>query len=631
MGILLVSDLRGLATLVLVFVAFVLVRPLSGYGAPPPQQADSTGVLNQARALQREFEAIRARHLPDHLGGTGGCDERVGRMCWRYSTDPDWTPEPEPDAVRDARAGLLEGLAVLAASIPGDRWILGQRVRYAVEQRETDQALDWVGPECMAGWGWCAAARGWLLQRRGEYGAALDAFEEAGMAAAAGRARPAGGGNQRDPASGLPGVPTQAEAFRWLADSGAREWIEDGAEMALPEAAFDRDARRSRFWALADPLVLIPGNERYTEHLARLVEVAVMEDSRNPHGIPWGDDLSELHVRYGPEVGWAEARRAGSISGRPSVVGREDPLGREFTPSRDLLEDPFLSEESDWIPEFERPRDAFAVPHAPDLEPATFQLARFWRGDSVRVLGAVAAPAGFPPRHGWRPPVDRSAPPVRGVFVLPESGPEHGPEKGLAEWSGASFPGAAGAVALTLPRGRYLVSVESLDAAAFAAARARFGVDATGPPEGVAAVSDLGLLVSRGPHPASLDEAAERIAPAAFAPSGGQVRVAWELYGRQPGSGAARLQLSVSAGEGNVLRRFGRWLRLVGRPATVRLEWEEPPPAGPDPTFHVVDLDLPEMDPGEYLIELRVTLPGRDPLRAVRGLRVGPPPGPGAR
>jgi hypothetical protein len=439
------------------------------------------------------------------------------------------------------------------------------------------------------------------------------------------------GGTPRGPTSRFPGVPSQDEAFRWLADSGARDWIEDGAELALPEDALDRNARRSRFWALADPLVLIPGNERYTEHLARLVEVAVMEDSRNPHRIPWGDDLAELHVRYGPEVGWAEARRVGSISGRPSIVGREDPLGREFTPSRDLLEDPFASEESDWIPESERPREAFAVPHAPDLAPATFQLARFWRGDSVRVLGAVAAPARFPPRHAWRPAVDRSAPPRRGVFVLPEHGPEDGLETDPPQWSGAALPGAGGALALTLARGRYLVSVESLDAASFAAVRARFGLDAAGPPDGVAAVSDLVLLVSEGHHPTTLDGAAGLIAASASAPAGGQVRVAWELYGRAPPSGAARLELSVSAGEGNVLRRFGRWLRLVGRPATVRLEWQEPPPPGPGPTFHVVDLDLPEMDPGEYLIELRVNLPGRDPLRAVRGLRVGTPPGPGAR
>jgi hypothetical protein len=219
--------------------------------------------------------------------------------------------------------------------------------------------------------------------------------------------------------------------------------------------------------------------------------------------------------------------------------------------------------------------------------------------------------------------------------VIPENGREDGPKPGPeirpTEWSGATVAGAAGALALTLVRGRYLVSLESLDPASFAAARARFGLDATGPPDGVVAVSDLVLLVSEGHHPTTLDGAAELIAASASAPAGGQVRVAWELYGRAPASGAARLELSVSAGEGNLLRRFGRWLRLVGRPATVRLEWQEPPPPGPGPTFHVVDLDLPEMDRGEYLIELRVNLPGRDPLRAVRGLRVGTPPGPGAR
>ena len=44
-----------------------------------------------------------------------------------------WEPDPEPEAVAAARGDLLHSLDSLAAILPGDRWIFGQRIRYLVE------------------------------------------------------------------------------------------------------------------------------------------------------------------------------------------------------------------------------------------------------------------------------------------------------------------------------------------------------------------------------------------------------------------------------------------------------------------------------------------------------------------
>ncbi|HVG46423.1 MAG TPA: hypothetical protein VM890_16885, partial [Longimicrobium sp.] len=97
---------------------------------------DSALVLRGARAAQASFERTRYRNLPwtESRGGGGSCDERIGRFCiYHDDTETDWTPPPEPEAVKRARAALVAALDRAAAATPGDAWIAGQRVRYLVQ------------------------------------------------------------------------------------------------------------------------------------------------------------------------------------------------------------------------------------------------------------------------------------------------------------------------------------------------------------------------------------------------------------------------------------------------------------------------------------------------------------------
>src|SRR5216117_4097450 len=103
-------------------------------------QPDSLAALRLAQRAQAAFESQRSVLAPRTLPhGSGACDERIGRFCYWY--DGDYDPPPrEPDAIKQARARLLDVLDSAAAAVPGDWWIAGQRVRYLVESDRLPEA-----------------------------------------------------------------------------------------------------------------------------------------------------------------------------------------------------------------------------------------------------------------------------------------------------------------------------------------------------------------------------------------------------------------------------------------------------------------------------------------------------------
>ncbi len=109
---------------------------------------DSTRAWRLARRAQGDFESLRRRLLPHAtLVGATGCDAVVGRYCFLQQVASD--PPQEALEVVAARARLLTILDSLGAMIPGDRWILGQRVRYLIEAGRP-QAADSLGVACAA-------------------------------------------------------------------------------------------------------------------------------------------------------------------------------------------------------------------------------------------------------------------------------------------------------------------------------------------------------------------------------------------------------------------------------------------------------------------------------------------------
>ena len=86
---------------------------------------DSQALLRAARRAQGEFELTRRWHLPA-APSASRCDELVGRFCYWHGDDRD-QPPPEPERIGRARDALLDKLDSLAALLPGDAWIAGQR------------------------------------------------------------------------------------------------------------------------------------------------------------------------------------------------------------------------------------------------------------------------------------------------------------------------------------------------------------------------------------------------------------------------------------------------------------------------------------------------------------------------
>src|SRR5262249_51642470 len=121
---------------------------------------------------------IRRIHLPtDFDPGGYRCDEGVGRYCYWYEPFDDSVPQ-ESKAVVRARERLLRDLAAAGERLPGDGWIVGQLVRYLVEQGPVDSAI-MMAQRCQAARWWCAALEGFSRHMAHDYEGADDAFGRA--------------------------------------------------------------------------------------------------------------------------------------------------------------------------------------------------------------------------------------------------------------------------------------------------------------------------------------------------------------------------------------------------------------------------------------------------------------------
>src|SRR5215813_3823728 len=143
---------------------------------------DSVRVQRLARRVQGDFETQRRRFLPyEMLDGGGGCGTAFGRYCYQpqYATPPREAPQ-----IVVARTRLLEMLDSLSAMVPGDRWILGQRVRYLMEAgrpllADSMAVVCAARSEVPATSSWCFALAGYVAQQLGNYPRADAAFASA--------------------------------------------------------------------------------------------------------------------------------------------------------------------------------------------------------------------------------------------------------------------------------------------------------------------------------------------------------------------------------------------------------------------------------------------------------------------
>ena len=561
-------------------------------------EADSSDILDRGRQAQRRFERLRVRHLPMSLSsGSTPCDERIGSMCYWHG-DNHSEPAPEASEVTIARDELLDTLAIAANRLPGDNWIVGQRVHYLVEAGRAHEALA-VARVCAArAPGWCEALRGLALHR-------LERFEDA----------------ERAFRTALEAMDAR-EAEEWLSPGPLLEGTHESRLDRLgPEA---RDAASRRLWSLADPYYLVRGNDRWTEHMSRHTGGRIQRRAYNPHGLPWTSGLDELAVRYGHETSWTRFIPASGSSRRPQVTGRHPPHSERYMPpERVLTGGAGPPAGMVWGEAVARPRSAYAPSYAPELGTMHAVLARFRRGDSLLVV----APFRFEPRgsSGAAPgpgsPIEgnvRRSNVQAGLFLVPwgETAGEIRPlaNRRLAE---------RGTLSLMVPLGSYIYSVEALDRAAGQGARLRADL-ALGPhPPDIPDLSDLLIIEAPDTPPDSLADVTGRALPSLALGGLQELAVAWEAYGLGAGeAGVVGYGLVIEPLDRSFLRRLGEFLRLSRSEDPLTLEWSEPSPGRPGAHFRSVDLDLGNLEAGNYELRLELRVQEWAPVVRRRRIRI---------
>ena len=559
--------------------------------------ADSSDLLGVARAAQGRFERGRVSHFPLTLETFGGsCDEHVGRFCSWYD-EGDWYPQPEDPEIGVLRAELLMVLDSVQAELPGDGWVLGQRVWYLADEARWEEALE-AARACGAvdRW-WCSALEGLSLHGLQRYAEAHAAF------------------------SGSLDRMDAEQAFEWRVprramDGDGRDILE-GLKEASPDSV---DAVLDRLWLLADPLYLVPGNDRETSHYARWTVATLRERARNPYRISWGRDLEQLVIRHGWEMGWERAPSRGFTS-LDHVIGHKHPEGRDYMPSGRALEAPGLAEPADLRADVRRPRSLYAPAYAPVLLPIEGQIAVFPRGPRMVVVATHFLPDDTTRHVGHRHPLpwleagDQAGVPDRaGIFLAPADGT---PMRG-ARASG----GTEGVLSLEAPVGSYVVSIETWSPEQRRAGRFRVGIRRRPVPDDVAALSDILMLTPSSVEPELLEAAVPTALLRTEILPGQTFAIGWEVSGLGFRPETLRFEVSVERTNRGVLRRVGEFLRITDRPQPLRLSWEEPGPPEPGPLFRYVDLDLPVLDQGDYEIRLVLKSAGRTDVVSSRAFSV---------
>lgn len=558
---------------------------------------DTVQILERIRELQADFERYREAHTPIRRGGPreGRCDEQIGRICIWFGGEDEEDFPAELREVTEARRELLRRLSDAYEAAP-HRWTLGQLVHYLVED-DAMTAAERLATECDIdeAW-WCSALLGYVYHVRTEYVDAEDAFREA----------------LRTMPDAVLGEWT---SMRYVLSSDGREELDD-----LPPA--ERTARWELFWRLSDPLFLFEGNDRFTDHLARWVVVMNRREAAHPMGMEWDEDLEETLIRYGRNTGYSRDHdpertlMRGDLRDTRRMIGHHHPESRGYLFPERFLESPSDTPPESWITAPREARTWHAPLYAPEIRGLETQVGRFRREDAMLVVGAyrptVEMERGGEVEPVWGPEGSAGEPPHAALFLIPEDG---GP------FTNVLGRDPEGVLTIRAAPGRYVSSLEVVDLQERRAWRARQGVVQDPLSPGMVSVSDVMILREGAPLPDTFEEAVPHVRPGIRVSARERFGVFWEVYGLRIQE-SVRVTVGFSEGRPGFLERVGDFLGIIEPDEPIEITFDDVGPDRVQEVFRSVELELPDLDPGEYTLHLSLELAGRTPVVTSRPIVV---------
>jgi hypothetical protein len=550
-------------------------------GASQSGGIDSLAVLRSARRARDAFESTRRASLPERPSGSnGGRYQMIGRIRYWYESgaDEDSAP-PEPLRIRQARARLLAALDGAGTTLPGDEWIVGQRVRYLLEDSQPRLAAR-VVEQCRAVRSWCEALGGLVRHVAADFPAAESLFSAA-----------------------LTDMP-EDERCRW---SDIAPLLDD--ELADRYRRLDcasRAAFENRWWWLAQPLYSRAWNDRRTEHFARQTMVRIEQGRRTTFGLYWADDLRDVLLRYGWPTWWTrEPPLSPLVQSEPNITGHDPSPSFQFTPGARAFDDPGHTRPEDWSPEPPQGRERYAPGYAKAFEYLDHQLGVFRRGESCVVVAA----------YDLSRDTVLADQPARAALVLTRS------EREVVVRDHEARLDRPDVLAATAPCGRQVMSLEVVAPARRSVARARYGLSL----DENARISDLLLLEGSDSLPTDLAKALPRALATTRVRADRPLGLFWEVQGLSPGGEEVTTSLTVTRRGAGWLRRAVESIGLAAPRREVGLEWAEvliPRADNPNVAGRALALDLSSISPGPYRIEVTVTARGRASVTVRRDIEL---------
>ena len=549
----------------------------------------------------------------------------------RRSMCPNWYPTEEgakpderlerdgalgPEArarIREARAQLIDSLAALAERAPNEPWIVGQRVRFLVDQGSATDAVE-VARRCSAGTSWCAQLLGFALHSAGDFRRADSAFDAAAEAM------------------------SPKDRCAW---TSVAMLLDDAGRSAYGKLTCEqRLAANTRIWWMSRPLLADSAADRRSENYARKVLIQLHSaldwderyDWRKRYG---GESVSEMLVRYGwPAVsiyaGDTEERSHASwmyFYDSTRTATAEYPQDRVHTiPKWTAFIDPFHATGDAWqlnMPLLKEnsepvlqwwPNEHYA-PSRGNIAQLRDQTVMLRRDDDVMLATASEL------RFSRRPIEADTAAAVLVRTTSPDS-IQRLPRRAVRNANALVVTGR-------IPSAPAVIGTEVLAPRGELSLRTRFGIVPPTPlsalKPGEAAISEP-VLLSAGESPDGPDAALGRMLGTTEVRAR-KIGIYWETYGYAAGDSVSLALIVTRTEKLSAFRKLGMKLRIAHDiNGSVAANWSEPQ-AGRDSwtipsrvpiQARTVVLDLSQLEPGHYSVQVQAARPGGLPVTATR-------------